>query len=118
MIAGDADTYLETASVITTFVLAGRYAEVRAKRRAGAALKALLELGAKEVAVLEAGGAERLVAVDELQPGDRFVVRPGERVATDGVVEEGASAIDMSHAHGRVDPHRGGPRLRASPARP
>jgi P-type Cu+ transporter len=104
VIAGDADTYLETASVITTFVLAGRYAEARAKRRAGAALKALLELGAKEVAVLDASGAERLVGVDELRPGDRFVVRPGERVATDGVVEEGTSAIDMSMLTGESMP--------------
>ena len=104
VIAGDADTYLETASVITTFVLAGRYAEARAKRRAGAALKALLELGAKEVAILDADGAERLIPVDELQPGDRFVVRPGERVATDGVVEEGSSAIDMSMLTGESMP--------------
>jgi P-type Cu+ transporter len=104
VIAGDADTYLETASVITTFVLAGRYAEVRAKRRAGAALTALLELGAKEVAVLDASGGERLVGVDELQPGNRFVVRPGERVATDGVVEEGTSAIDMSMLTGESMP--------------
>jgi Cu+-exporting ATPase len=104
VIAGDADTYLETASVITTFVLAGRYAEERAKRRAGAALKALLELGAKEVAVLDASGAERLIAVDELQLGDRFVVRPGEKVATDGVVEEGSSAIDMSMLTGESVP--------------
>jgi P-type Cu+ transporter len=104
VITGDADTYLETASVITTFVLAGRYAEARAKRRAGAALKALLELGAKEVAVLDASGAEHLIAVDELQPGDRFVVRPGEKVATDGVVEEGSSAIDMSMLTGESVP--------------
>jgi Cu+-exporting ATPase len=104
VIAGDADTYLETASVITTFVLAGRYAEARAKRRAGAALKALLELGAKEVALIDASGAERLIAVDELQPGDRFVVRPGEKVATDGVVEEGSSAIDMSMLTGESVP--------------
>jgi P-type Cu+ transporter len=104
VIAGNADTYLETASVITTFVLAGRYAEERAKRRAGAALKALLELGAKEVAVVDANGAERLVPVEELQPGDRFVVRPGEKVATDGVVEEGSSAIDMSLLTGESMP--------------
>jgi Cu+-exporting ATPase len=104
VIAGNADTYLETASVITTFVLAGRYAEERAKRRAGAALKALLELGAKEVAVVDANGAERRVPVEELQPGDRFVVRPGEKVATDGVVEEGSSAIDMSLLTGESMP--------------
>jgi P-type Cu+ transporter len=90
------EIYLETASVVTTFILAGRYFEARAKRRAGAALTALLELGAKDVAVIDATGAERRVPVEELQPGDRFAVRPGEKVATDGVVAEGSSAIDMS----------------------
>src|SRR5215208_6631680 len=104
VIAGDADTYLETASVITTFVLAGRYLEARAKRRAGAALKALLELGAKDVAIVDANGAERRVPVERLQVGDRFVVRPGERVATDGVVEAGSSAIDMSMLTGEPVP--------------
>ena len=104
VIAGDADTYLETASVITTFVLAGRYLEARAKRRAGAALKALLELGAKDVAIVDANGAERRVPVERLQVGDRFVVRPGERVATDGVVEAGSSAIDMSMLTGESVP--------------
>src|SRR5204862_6001868 len=88
--------YLETAGIVTTFLLAGRYFEAKAKRRAGAALKALLELGAKDVAVLDADGTERRVAIDQLAVGDRFVVRPGEKVATDGVVEEGISAIDMS----------------------
>src|SRR5215216_7323486 len=73
VLAGNADTYLETASVITTFVLAGRYLEARAKRRAGAALKALLELGAKDVAVVDATGAERRVPMEQLQPGHRFV---------------------------------------------
>jgi Cu+-exporting ATPase len=104
VVAGDADTYLETASVITTFVLAGRYLEARAKRRAGAAIKALLELGAKDVAILDSTGAERRVPVERLQPGDRFVVRPGERVATDGVVEEGSSAVDMSMLTGESVP--------------
>jgi Cu+-exporting ATPase len=104
VVAGNADTYLETASVITTFVLAGSYAEARAKRRAGAALKALLELGAKDVALIDASGAERRVPVEQLQPGDRFVVRPGEKVATDGVVEEGASAVDMSMLTGESVP--------------
>jgi Cu+-exporting ATPase len=104
VVAGNADTYLETASVITTFVLAGRYLEARAKRRAGAALKALLELGAKDVAMIDAAGVERRVPVEELQPGDRFVVRPGEKVATDGVVEEGASAIDVSMLTGESVP--------------
>jgi Cu+-exporting ATPase len=102
--SGSDEIYLETASVVTTFVLAGRYFEARAKRRAGAALTALLELGAKDVAVLDASGAERRVPVDALQPGDRFVVRPGEKVATDGVVEEGASAVDMSLLTGEPVP--------------
>jgi P-type Cu+ transporter len=101
---GADEIYLETASVVTTFVLAGRYFEARAKRRAGAALTALLELGAKDVAVVDAGGAERRVPVEQLQPGDRFVVRPGEKVATDGVVEEGSSAVDMSMLTGESMP--------------
>ncbi len=96
--------YLEAAGVVTTLILAGRYFEARAKRRAGAALSALLELGAKEVAILDADGTERRVAVDQLQAGDRFVVRPGEKVATDGVVEEGASAVDQSLLTGESVP--------------
>jgi Cu+-exporting ATPase len=101
---GSDEIYLETASIVTTFVLAGRYVEARAKRRAGAAITALLELGAKDVAVIDPTGVERLVPVEELQPGDRFVVRPGEKVATDGVVEEGSSAIDMSMLTGEPVP--------------
>jgi P-type Cu+ transporter len=104
VLAGNADTYLETASVITTFVLAGRYLEASSKRRAGAALKSLLELGAKDVAVIDAAGVERRVPVEQLQPGDCFVVRPGEKVATDGVVEEGSSAVDMSMLTGESVP--------------
>jgi Cu+-exporting ATPase len=92
--------YLETAGVVTTLILAGRYFEARAKRRAGAALKALLELGAKDVA----DGSERRVPVEQLAVGDRFVVRPGEKVATDGVVEQGASAVDMSMLTGESVP--------------
>ncbi|EHN10049.1 Lead cadmium zinc and mercury transporting ATPase [Patulibacter medicamentivorans] len=88
--------YLEAAGVVTTLILAGRYFEARAKRRAGAALRALLELGAKDVAVLDADGGERRIPIEQLQAGDRFVVRPGERVATDGVIEEGSSAVDQS----------------------
>jgi len=88
--------YLEVAAVVTTFLLAGRYFEARAKRRAGAALEALLGLGAKDVAVLDAAGEERRIPVAELAVGDRFVVRPGEKVATDGVVELGSSAVDRS----------------------
>jgi Cu+-exporting ATPase len=88
--------YLEVAAVVTTFILAGRYFEVRAKRQAGAALRALLELGAKDVSRLDADGREQRIPIAELQPGDLFVVRPGEKIATDGVVEEGSSAVDKS----------------------
>jgi P-type Cu+ transporter len=102
--AGANEIYLETASVVTTFILAGRYFEARARRRAGAALTALLELGAKDVAVLDADGNERRLPIEELQVGDRFVVRPGEKVATDGIVEEGASAVDMSMVTGESVP--------------
>src|SRR4029078_13283956 len=77
--------YLETAGIVTTFLLAGRYFEAKAKRRAGAALTALLELGAKDVAILDAAGTERRIPVEALNVGDRFVVRPGEKVATDGI---------------------------------
>jgi P-type Cu+ transporter len=102
---GSADEiYLETAAVVTTFALAGRYVEARARRRAGSALKALLELGAKDVALLEADGSERRVPVEQLAVGDRFVVRPGEKVATDGVVEDGTSAVDMSMLTGESIP--------------
>ena len=96
--------YLEAAGVVTTLILAGRYFEARAKRRSGAALTALLELGAKDVAVLDADGSERRVPVDQLQLGDRFVVRPGEKVATDGIVEEGSSAVDQSLLTGESVP--------------
>jgi P-type Cu+ transporter len=101
---GANEIYLETAAIVTTFILAGRYFEARAKGRAGAALKALLELGAKDVAVLDADGTERRVPVEQLHVGDRFVVRPGEKVATDGIVEEGRSAVDMSMLTGESLP--------------
>jgi P-type Cu+ transporter len=101
--------YLEVASVVTTFILAGRYFEARAKRRAGAALEALLDLGAKDVALLDAEGGERRIAVEELAVGDRFAVRPGEKVATDGVVERGSSAIDQSLVTGESVPVEVGP---------
>jgi Cu+-exporting ATPase len=101
---GTNEIYLETAAVVTTLVLGGRYLEARARRRAGSALKALLELGAKDVAVLDADGGERCVPVEQLAVGDRFVVRPGEKVATDGIVEEGASAVDMSMLTGESVP--------------
>ncbi len=106
---GANEIYLETAAVVTTFILAGRYFEGRAKRRAGAALKALLELGAKDVSLLDSDAGERRVPVDQLQVGDRFVVRPGEKVATDGVVEEGYSAVDMSMLTGESVPVEVGP---------
>jgi P-type Cu+ transporter len=106
---GAEQIYLETAGAVTTFTLAGRYFEARAKRRAGTALRALLALGAKEVSLLGDDGAERRVPVEELHPGDRFVVRPGEKVATDGVVEQGRSAIDMSLLTGESVPVEVGP---------
>ena len=102
--AGNSDIYLEVASVVTTLILLGRFFEARAKRRAGAALGALLELGAKDVAVLDDAGHETRIPVEQLAVGQRFVVRPGEKVATDGVVEEGASAIDMSMLTGESVP--------------
>ncbi len=102
------DIYLEVAAGVTTFILAGRYAEVRAKRSSGAALRALLALGAKDVAVLR-GDAEVRIPVDELVVGDRFVVRPGEKIATDGVVESGSSAIDASLLTGEPVPVEVGP---------
>jgi Cu+-exporting ATPase len=102
--AGADEIYLEVATAVTVFILAGRYFEARAKRRAGAALTALLELGAKDVSVLDAGGNERRIPVEELAVDDRFVVRPGEKVATDGVVEEGISAVDQSLLTGESVP--------------
>jgi Cu+-exporting ATPase len=107
--SGGDELYLETASVVTTFLLAGRYFEARSKRRAGAALRALLELGAKDVAVLDPDGTERRIPVVELATGDRFVVRPGEKVATDGIVEDGRSAVDQSLLTGESVPVEKGP---------
>ncbi|MGW7482737.1 heavy metal translocating P-type ATPase [Nonomuraea muscovyensis] len=100
---GSMNIYLEAAAGVTAFLLAGRYFEARAKRRAGAALRALLELGAKDVAVLR-DGVEMRVPTDRLATGDRFVVRPGEKIATDGVVEEGSSAVDASMLTGESVP--------------
>ncbi|MER6606753.1 heavy metal translocating P-type ATPase [Streptomyces sp. NPDC000927] len=100
---GAGNIYLEAAAGVTAFILAGRYFEARSKRKAGAALKALLELGAKEVTVLR-GGREVTVPTAELQVGDRFLVRPGEKIATDGIVVEGASAVDASMLTGESVP--------------
>ena len=105
---GAGNIYLEAAAGVTTFILAGRYAEARSKRQAGAALRALLELGARHVAVLR-DGVETRIPVDDLRPGDLFVVRPGEKVATDGVVEEGTSAVDASLLTGESVPVEVGP---------
>jgi P-type Cu+ transporter len=107
---GDASgmIYLEAAAGVTLFILAGRYAEVRAKRRAGSALRALLEMGARDVAVLT-DGVERRVPVDRLAVGDVFVVRPGEKIATDGVVEDGSSAVDAAMLTGESVPVEVGP---------
>jgi Cu+-exporting ATPase len=100
---GEGEIYLEVASAVTVFILAGRYFESRAKRRSGAALRALLDMGAKDVAVIR-DGAEVQVAIEELAVGDLFIVRPGEKVATDGTVEEGSSSIDASLLTGEPVP--------------
>ena len=97
------DTYFESAAVITALILLGRFFEARAKRRSGEAIRKLLELGAKEARVLR-DGREVLVAVEQLRVGDLFVVRPGEKVATDGVVQSGESAVDVSMLTGEAVP--------------
>ncbi len=99
----DGQLYFEAAAAVVTFLLAGRYFEARAKRRAGGALRALLELGAKEATMLE-DGVERRIPVDRLAVGAQFVVRPGEKIATDGVVVEGWSAVDASLLTGESAP--------------
>ncbi|MFE7480612.1 heavy metal translocating P-type ATPase [Streptomyces sp. NPDC057552] len=100
---GAGNIYLEAAAGVTAFILAGRWFEARSKRKAGAALKALMELGAKEVTVLREG-REVTVPTAELQVGDRFLVRPGEKIATDGKVVEGSSAVDASMLTGESVP--------------
>ena len=99
----DSDVYFEVAAVVTTLILLGRYLEARAKSRSSEAIRKLLELGAKEARVVR-DGAEVLVPVDRLQVGERFIVRPGEKIATDGVVVEGDSAIDQSMLTGESVP--------------
>ena len=106
--AGAHEIYLEVAAAVTVFILAGRYFEARAKRRSGAALRALLELGAKDVAVMHDGHEQRLPA-DQLSVGDLFVVRPGEKIATDGEVIDGTSAVDASMLTGEPVPAEVGP---------
>ncbi|MFF4224728.1 heavy metal translocating P-type ATPase [Streptomyces abikoensis] len=100
---GSSSIYLEAAAGVTAFILAGRYLEAKSKRKAGAALRALLELGAKDVTVLR-DGREVRVPTAELAVGDRFVVRPGEKIATDGTVVEGGSAVDASMLTGESVP--------------
>ncbi len=95
--------YFDAAALITTLVLLGRYFEARARRSSGEAIRKLLELGAKEARILR-DGREQLVAIEQLEVGDRFVVRPGEKLATDGVVEEGESAVDASMLTGEHVP--------------
>ena len=104
LVAGlNADVYFEVAGVISTLILLGRFLEARARRSSGAAIRALLELGAKEARVLR-NGAEVLIPVDQMMVGDMFVVRPGEKIATDGVVLEGDSAVDQSMITGESMP--------------
>jgi Cu+-exporting ATPase len=101
--SGTGEIYLEVAAGVTLFILTGRYLEARAKRRSGAALHALLSMGAKDVAVLRDGSETRL-PVEQLVVGDEFVVRPGEKVATDGVIVSGSSAVDASMLTGEPVP--------------
>ena len=103
LVVRDAEVYFEVAAVITTLILLGRALEARARRRSGAAIRALLDLGAKEAHVLR-DGAEISIPIDELEVGDVFVVRPGEKIATDGVVVEGESAVDQSMLTGEPVP--------------
>ena len=108
----EAHIYLEVAAAVTTFIVAGRYFEARAKRTSGAALRALLDMGAKDVAVLRDGPTgqhEVRIPIGQLVVGDHFVVRPGEKVATDGAVETGTSAVDASMLTGESVPVEVGP---------
>ncbi len=104
LVRGADHTYLEVAAVVPAFILLGRWLEARAKRRAGAAVEALLSLNVEHATLIEPDGTERTVAAVDLRVGDRFVVRPGERIATDGVVVEGAAAVDVSMLTGESVP--------------
>ncbi len=106
--AGQPEIYLEVAAALTAFILAGRYFEARARRRAGEAIRALMDLGAKDVTVLR-GGREVRVPIDQLAVGDEFVVRPGEKIASDAIVVEGTSAVDESLLTGESLPVEVGP---------
>ncbi|WP_405621128.1 heavy metal translocating P-type ATPase [Streptomyces sp. NBC_00076] len=106
---GVAHIYLEAAVGVPLFVLAGRFLEARARRGTGAALRSLARLAAKEVSIHDTDGTERLVPIEELTAGQVFVVRPGERVATDGEVMEGSSAVDLSLVTGESEPVEVGP---------
>jgi P-type Cu+ transporter len=107
--AGTGNVYFDVASTIVTLILVGRYLEARARRSSGAALEALLELGAKDVAVLDDTGTEHRVPIEQLVVGDRFVVRPGEKIATDGTVVSGQSVVDLSLLTGESLPTQVGP---------
>ncbi|MCP4740686.1 MAG: copper-translocating P-type ATPase [Actinomycetales bacterium] len=107
-VAGNSEIYLEVAAAVTTFILLGRYFEIRAKSRSSQALNALLSLGAKDVTVVS-DGRERTIAIDELAVGDHFLVRPGEKVATDGRVINGESSVDISLLTGEPMPVDVGP---------
>ena len=109
--SGAGATYLEVAAGVTALVLLGRYLEARAKRRSGAALRALLSLGAKDVAVLR-DGTESRIGAGELSAGESFVVRPGEKIGADGVVISGSSAVDTSMLTGEPGPPRWVPATR------
>ena len=106
--SGASEIYLEVAAAVTVFILAGRYIEARAKKQSGAALRALLELGAKDTMIVR-GGVESRVAVASLVVGDTFIARPGEKIATDGLVIDGASAVDLSMLTGESVPTEVGP---------
>jgi Cu+-exporting ATPase len=113
--SGRGETYFEVGAIITTLILLGRHLESGARRRSGAAIRALMEVGAKEAYVLR-NGELVAVAADELLVGDRFVVRPGEKIATDGVVEEGESAVDQSLLTGESAPVEVRPRAEVAGA--